>query len=241
MRAHDSGSTFEGTATVSASFERFIEMDEILAASHAAIRATVAIIHPSELNTRSGGVEVSEDQVDSPDPSVFPTFDVRTRIDLDVIKVLGVRPASPIEVGDRVTIDAAGGAITLALPIETARPWRLYSDVGDIGAPGSFAPPARDTIEVTLSQRVNLSWNEGEETIAFIAQNDVVVATWTDGRPELRTSTIVTYDPAGSFILEGDVAYPNRTITEIAEMAVEELDAIAAQLSTTSKPAAPMD
>jgi hypothetical protein len=238
----DSGSTYEGGG-IEASYERPITLEEIVDLSDLAVRATVIRIHPSTLNTRSGNLEVTAEQLRSDDPEAFPSFEPRTLVDLDVVEVLGVRPVSRVTLSDPMTIDVKGGAVGVDLPVWLAEFLHLYDPRDrDVDTPVSATQEPLDnqaTIGVLISQPMNLFWSEGTEVIVFLAAHHVVLATGS-AQPESRPAVIITYDPAGAFTVNDGIAEPNRTATELEPFTVVELSSIAKRLNTASAAAVPM-
>ena len=232
--AFDTGSTYEGFGN-EFSINEPVGLDQIIADSELAVRARVAQVHPSELNTASGAFEITEEQR-AGDKSVPPLlFDPRTRVDVQVLEVLGVRPGSPVQPTDEMEIDIKGGAVVLTMPQEVGERLRLY-DPRDTDSGETLPPPPDGMVEATVSQPMGLHWTEGDEVVVFLTQNDVVLATFTAGAPDTRFATTITLDPAGAFRVRDGLALPNREVTTLASVRVEAL-AEAAQALASSRPA----
>jgi len=226
--AFDTGVTDEGPGN-QFSIEAPFNLAQILESSDAAVRARVSTIHPSELNTNSGRFEISTEQraADAP-PSALPVPEPRTRIDLDVIGVLGERPNSPSRADD-LQLDVKGGSVRLVMPQEAGERLRMFDRTTDGG--GTTPAPADGTVEVDVAQPMGLDWREGDEVIVFVDQNDVVLSTFTDAQPDTRSAVIITLDPAGAFTVEGDMAVPNDEVTSIGPLPTQQLSAAAAALN----------
>jgi hypothetical protein len=238
--AFDSGSTYEGSSTAQFIVDQLVDLPSIIDQSHLAIRAQVATIYPSHLNTESGDFEISKRQR-AADVSAgdFPTFDALTTIDLDVTELLGSRPDSPIQVGETVQIEAAGGAVTLRMPVELAERLRMYERRADGG--GTTPPPPDGTVEVLVAQAMQLHWNEGDDVIVFLNESDIVLATWTGGQPDTRRAVRITSDPAGGFRVEDDLAVPKSEIVAFEPFPIAVVTEMAQELNDAPLPSVPAD
>ncbi|MEJ7561985.1 MAG: hypothetical protein WKF45_05610 [Ilumatobacteraceae bacterium] len=220
--AFDSGSTYEGGGNQYSVAEE-IGLEDVVADAQYAIRGRVIDIHPSEVNTRTGEFEISDEQraSDAP-PAVTP--EARTKIDVEVLDVLGERPDSPVSPGNEVRLDAAGGSLRLVMVAEAAAAMRLI-DTDTTLPPGD--------VEATIGQNMELGWSEGDEVIVFVTQRDVLLSTFTNGKPDVRPdATTIAAWPAGAFAVVDDMAISRAEYTSFgSRLPVEDIIGAAEELN----------